>query len=42
MNFLQYLVPVLVIAAISFLHFWLPVLKRRRAHVGGPAFAEAA
>lgn len=42
MNFLQYLVPVLVIGAISFLHFWLPVLKRRRAHVGGRAFAEAA
>jgi hypothetical protein len=42
MNFLQYLVPLIVIAAISFLYFWLPVLKRRRAHVGGPRFAEAA
>jgi hypothetical protein len=42
MNFLQYLVPILIVAAISFFHFWLPVLKRHRAHVGGPAFAEAA
>jgi lipopolysaccharide export system permease protein len=41
MNFLQYLVPILIVAAISFFHFWLPVLKRRRAHIGGPAFAEA-
>jgi lipopolysaccharide export system permease protein len=42
MNFLQYLVPILIIAAISFLHFGLPVVKRRRAHVGGRAFAGAA
>lgn len=41
MNFLQYLVPILVMAAISFLHFGLPVVKRRRAHIGGPVFAGA-
>jgi lipopolysaccharide export system permease protein len=41
MNFLQYLVPVLIIAAISAFHFWLPVLKRRRAHVRSSAYAGA-
>lgn len=39
MNFLQYVIPIVVIAGVSFLYFYIPAAKRRRKSRVGPALA---
>jgi lipopolysaccharide export system permease protein len=41
LNILQYLIPILVIAVISFFYFLQPILKRRRLARRNPSLAIA-